>query len=846
MEKGLTQILLDYAPDFCNNSLGQEEAEQIASGFMSLRGLSLEFQLYPKRVIKDLVRFPLQSRYAYYPCNVIDLRHMLVSNTIFNEKQICLFPLGFAKRYLIGYPLFLAIDKSEIKEFFDATALLVCGNSIPNARNLIKRISVSSELSPDEITSVNRIVAEECPNIDLDILNDIPAVREPHIPVLSKSYNYMKFAQTEQHNEISLTPQEQEIFDLILNCKRQNQQTANVELRVAGGWVRDKLLGQASDDIDIAISHMSGIEFARIMSQCGKSQGQQNISDAYEVSLEKSSETDKDAKNPQLFVGGIKINGMKIEFVPMRTETYTKDSRTPQIQRTDDVQEDVVRRDLTINALYYNIETRQVEDYVGGINDLKTMTLRTPVDPVKTFQDDPLRMMRVLRFYSKFPNSKIDQSVLDALANPEVQEFYSKLAPERASKEFIKLMEGARPHDAIRILFETGLYKKVLNVDPSLQDIQMDQKNENHTFNLMNHILAVMKNLNEISEKNNLPTQERAWLNLAAFFHDFGKMYPEIQTEHPKKPGQMQYLGHEDKSFEFAHSAMKRMGFDKQVKDFVLPVVRNHMWTRFLDAGTPPKTLNKQIGKLLHDVDALYDKIVYHGQADFLAKGEKTPEELESTSKQTAENIEYIRQYREQMGNRVSKTVIDGNRVRELITQYAPELVQNNAQFDENGKLVNYMSHVIHVLLEQQWKRRIETPEQAEKFIRDSAKSWVDQWKHQMKKRETSPDKQSFNLGKMKKEAYGNWWTTESGISEWVEKEREIKRTQDGAVSPFQVGDKVRLRSSGLAFKQIEGRVIEVRNNTMVVEFINGKHKGETVRVNLTDARNLALTWGKA
>lgn len=644
-------------------------------------------------------------------------------------------------------------------------------------------------------------------------------------------------------DKISLTDKEEKIFSFLSEAAR--FYAPGISLLVVGGWTRDKLLGIESDDIDIAISKMSGIEFAKIISTYAKRTGVKDVSDAHEISLEKSTEAEKDTANPQLMVGGVSVFGQKIEFVPMRTETYTKDSRTPQIQRTDNVKEDVVRRDLTINAIYYNIETKQVEDYVGGIDDLKTMTLKTPVDPVKTFQEDPLRMLRVLRFYSKFPDSTIDESVMAALKNPEVQAFYGppKLAPERASKEFIKMMEGSRPSEAARIMFETGLYKKVLLPDPQMRDIDMDQMNPHHQYTVMNHILSVIKNTNQIAQQSDMPQKERGWLNLAALFHDFGKLYPEVQTEHPKRPGEMQYIGHEDKSAEFAKKIMTTMGFDQDVKKFVLPVIQHHMWPFNFQKGMSKQTLDKHIGKFLHQVGDLYERIVQHSHADILGKGDIVEQEALELQSEKQRQIETLKKYKEEVGDLVNKTVIDGNEIKSLLQIAAPELVKRNAFFDVKGKKVNYMSFAIDKLMEQQWLRSVSTPEQAREFINKNARNWTNMWNQQQN------EQKQKDLSKIPptKTADASSVGSDIGLSPAMENNREIRTVEYSAIAPFKVGDKVRLRSGGLSFGQIQGRVtkIDSENNTMVIDLQTGKYAGKEIRVDLLDATKLSMTWEK-
>jgi tRNA nucleotidyltransferase (CCA-adding enzyme) len=132
----------------------------------------------------------------------------------------------------------------------------------------------------------------------------------------------------------------------------------------------------------------------------------------------------KVAANPEqskhLETGTTRIMGLECDFVGLRSETYT-DSRIPDQVQLGTPEEDALRRDLTINSLFYNVHTRQVEDYTGrGLSDLASKVARTPLPPKQTFEDDPLRVLRCIRFASRFDLS-VAEEVTDAIKLPEIQ-----------------------------------------------------------------------------------------------------------------------------------------------------------------------------------------------------------------------------------------------------------------------------------------------------------------------------------------------------------------------------------------------------------------------------------------
>lgn len=219
------------------------------------------------------------------------------------------------------------------------------------------------------------------------------------------------------------TPEEAKIFKILLEVVR--IKCPDTILRICGGIVRDRLIGNSSNDIDIAVSNMSGLDFANLVVQY----------------LEWH---DMDFKTPTVIKANpdqskhletamLEINGLSIDFVNLRKETYA-DSRIPTIE-FGTIEEDAKRRDLTVNALYYNLHTKKVEDYVGGLKDLDYSIAKTPIDPVQTFIDDPLRIYRCVRFATKY-NLTVEENIIWAAREFKVVEsLKNKVSADRVFKE---------------------------------------------------------------------------------------------------------------------------------------------------------------------------------------------------------------------------------------------------------------------------------------------------------------------------------------------------------------------------------------------------------------------------
>lgn len=413
---------------------------------------------------------------------------------------------------------------------------------------------------------------------------------------------------------IELSPTEQKILSFLLEA---NQKLGlNSTMRVAGGWVRDKLLGKESDDIDIALDNMKGEDFANHLK---KLEGHPALGKSYIV-------RENPEQSKHVGTANVVIYGEGVDLVNLRQETYPEGSRIPVITMAtgpDAAQKDAQRRDLTINSLFYNINTGQVEDYVNGLEDLATMTLRTPDEPLKTLLEDPLRGLRWLRFLSKFKNATLHPSLVQALSSPDFQETYrTKVSPTRAFPELRKLMEGNKPGESLRILFDTGLYKSVFNTPKfrELTDLKMDQKNKHHVHTLLDHTFNVMDSLNKIMVSEGVDPETRMLMNFAALFHDFGKAGPKefgkpdsprVQQPHPDRPEEMMYKGHENVSSEVADEILKTVGLGSKARRFVSQIIDNHMLHEWPDPveGIPSRQTKKQQRKYFEKMHSLLSKL---------------------------------------------------------------------------------------------------------------------------------------------------------------------------------------------------------------------------------------------
>lgn len=256
---------------------------------------------------------------------------------------------------------------------------------------------------------------------------------------------------------IPLNPVEAQLKGLLVDVAEyinKSQEAAEVEkegknvnepviLRWAGGWVRDKLLGTESHDIDVAINNMTGEAFAlRLRDYCDADPAHR---EKHSIGPQDVGNLHKIARNPDkskhLETTTIKLFGLDVDFVNLRKETYTEDSRNPQVE-FGTAEEDALRRDATVNALFYNLHTGKVEDFTGGMMDMDRKLIRTPLEPLQTFMDDPLRVLRLIRFASRL-GFTIDEEAKSVMGDERVLEALKlKISRERIGVELEKMLKG--------------------------------------------------------------------------------------------------------------------------------------------------------------------------------------------------------------------------------------------------------------------------------------------------------------------------------------------------------------------------------------------------------------------
>ena len=281
---------------------------------------------------------------------------------------------------------------------------------------------------------------------------------------------------------------------------------AGIKAFVIGGYVRDCFLGRPNSDIDI-VAEGSGIALAeavagRITSVEGRK---------CNVSVFRNFGT-----------AMLKYHGMEVEFVGARKESYRRESRKP-IVEDGTLEDDQKRRDFTINAMAFSLcrdDFGNLVDPFGGIRDLATGTIRTPLEPDVTYSDDPLRMLRAIRFSSQLSTAEHPFTIV-----PESIEAMKRMASrldilskERIVEELNKMLLSPKPSIAFRLLDETGLLERILPSLARLKGVEtVDGKGHKENFS---HTLQVVDNVAAAEVERGTAN---VWLRWAALLHDIGK-----------------------------------------------------------------------------------------------------------------------------------------------------------------------------------------------------------------------------------------------------------------------------------------------------------------------------------
>lgn len=318
----------------------------------------------------------------------------------------------------------------------------------------------------------------------------------------------------------------------------------NFEIYIVGGYVRDYFLARSRTDYDFTVVGDS-VAFSKIVAKRFKSKP---------IIFEK------------FYTSMIPLkNGIQLEFVGTRKEKYDSDSRKP-IVTIGSLEDDLKRRDFTVNAMAVSLNKDhfgKIIDLFNGRKDLLSNVLRTPLEPLKTFDDDPLRMLRAIRFASQL-NFTIDSKTFEAIKI--MNHRITIVSQERITAEFMKILQSKKPSIGLSLLSESGLLAKIF---PELEElkgteIKIEGNKQFAHKDVYKHSLIVVDNVSNQSEN--------VWLRFAALVHDIAK--PRTKKYNPVTG--WSFHGHEEIGAKMVEKIFRKFKFPLEFVEYVSTLVRLH------------------------------------------------------------------------------------------------------------------------------------------------------------------------------------------------------------------------------------------------------------------------------
>ncbi len=353
------------------------------------------------------------------------------------------------------------------------------------------------------------------------------------------------------------------------------------DLWLVGGAVRDELLGGPhSNDFDL-VTKGSSAELADLLFAGG-------VATFAPVTYERFG------------TAMVEVGDVKIEIVTARRESYDPESRKPNVEPAT-LEEDARRRDFTVNALLKNLHSGELYDPLGtGLSDLAAKLLRTPLDPEATFHDDPLRMLRAVRFRWQLhfePFAGLYESISAEAARLKI------ISEERIRDEFVKMLALPDAGMALRDLMDLGLLHQFA---PEFEEMRGVEQGHFHHLDVWNHTLLVLQNAGH----------DDLLLSLGALFHDIGKP----RTRSIDKDGHTRFFSHESVGARMTTEVLRRLKFPQRDVDAVSALVKNHM-----RLSSAPEFTQAAARRLLRDLDDQVDRLLALVEADAagLKKGVK-------------------------------------------------------------------------------------------------------------------------------------------------------------------------------------------------------------------------------
>ncbi|MFF8677354.1 CCA tRNA nucleotidyltransferase [Streptomyces sp. NPDC015237] len=401
-------------------------------------------------------------------------------------------------------------------------------------------------------------------------------------------------------------------------------QEAGFSLALVGGSVRDALLGRLGNDLDFTTDARPQDVLAIVRPWADA---------VWEVGI-------------AFGTVGAQKDGYQIEVTTYRSEAYDRTSRKPEVSYGDSIEDDLVRRDFTVNAMAVALPERKFIDPHGGLEDLAARVLRTPGTPEDSFSDDPLRMMRAARFAAQ----------LDFEVAPEVVAAMKDMAgridivsAERVREELNKLVLSSHPRKGLTLLVESGLADRVL---PELPALRLERDEHHRHKDVYDHTLIVLEQAMALESEG-----PDLILRLAALLHDIGKP----RTRRFESDGRVSFHHHEVVGAKMTKKRMTALKYSNDLVKDVSRLVELHL--RFHGYGTGEWT-DSAVRRYVRDAGPLLDRLHKLTRSDCTTRNKRKASALARAYDGLEDRIAQLQEQEELDAIRPD---LDGNQIMEVL-----------------------------------------------------------------------------------------------------------------------------------------------------------------------------------
>ena len=385
----------------------------------------------------------------------------------------------------------------------------------------------------------------------------------------------------------------------------QTAEEEGVKLYIVGGYVRDIILDRKRDEIDFLVVG-DGISFAN--------------------ALAKRLNIEKVVVYKTFGTAQFHYDGIILEFVGARKESYKRESRKPDVA-AGTFEDDICRRDFTVNTLAISLnkgDFGSVIDQFDGFEDINRKLIRTPLDPLITFDDDPLRIMRAFRFAAQLQFSIDDETFNAAVIKAERLKIISQ---ERITDEFLKILGSPKPSIGLELLFKSGVLSIIFPEIALLSGV--DQRQDHHHKDVFLHTCIVIDNISLMTDN--------LWLRFAALVHDIAKPATKRFVEGTG----WTFHGHEETGAKMMKGIFERMKLPYSQLDYVEVLIRLHLRPiALVDDGVT----DSAIRRLIVNAGNCLDDLFLLCKADITSKNQNKVSKYLQNYEKVVEKIKEVRE----------------------------------------------------------------------------------------------------------------------------------------------------------------------------------------------------------